>query len=404
MSVAGSAAGDVVTTWPGDYLSGPTWTTIKGILYDRDGVPAPEFRADSAAQTFTKTRPVSAFDDVGNMVVTWISTPQDGSYSGIFGQRFGGLRPVAMVVDPVAGPTADGNGVFEPGESVAVEPAWRNVSGAVMLPFSGTATSFGGPPGAIYSILDGGATYPAVPGNSVAHCRDESNCYVMGVAAPIGRPSVHWDAVFREDTGPSAPDLSKTWPVHLGGSFADVPRTSGFYRFVETILHRGVTSGCGAGGYCPAASTTREQMAVFALVSKEGAGYAPPSCGPTPMFADVSSSSAFCRWIEELARRGVVGGCGGGNYCPLAPVTREQMAVFALKTLEGAAYVPAPCGAPLYGDVPSSSPFCPYIEELTRRSVVSGCGNGDYCPAAAVTRDQMSVFLSVTFGLQLYGP
>ena len=43
-----------------------------------------------------------------------------------------------------------------------------------------------------------------------------------------------------------------------------------------------------------------------------------------PMFADVPASSPFCRWIEELARRGVVGGCGGGNYCPAAPVTREQ--------------------------------------------------------------------------------
>ena len=35
-----------------------------------------------------------------------------------------------------------------------------------------------------------------------------------------------------------------------------------------------------------------------------------------PMFADVPASSPFCRWIEELARRGVVTGCGGGNYCP----------------------------------------------------------------------------------------
>jgi hypothetical protein len=53
--------------------------------------------------------------------------------------------------------------------------------------------------------------------------------------------------------------------------------------------------------------------------------------------------------------------------------------------------------------VPASSPFCPYIEELTRRAVVSGCGGGNYCPAAPVSREQMSVFLTVTFGLTLYG-
>jgi hypothetical protein len=36
--------------------------------------------------------------------------------------------------------------------------------------------------------------------------------------------------------------------------------------------------------------------------------------------------------------------------------------------------------------------------------VVTGCGGGRYCPAEPVTREQMSVFLSSTFGMRLYGP
>ena len=39
---------------------------------------------------------------------------------------------------------------------------------------------------------------------------------------------------------------------------------------------------------------------------------------------------------EELARRGVTTGCGGGNFCPQAAVSREQMAVFLLRTLDPA--------------------------------------------------------------------
>jgi hypothetical protein len=35
--------------------------------------------------------------------------------------------------------------------------------------------------------------------------------------------------------------------------------------------------------------------------------------------------------------------------------------------------------------------------------VVTGCGGGNYCPTASVTREQMSVFLAVTFSLTLYG-
>ncbi len=66
---------------------------------------------------------------------------------------------------------------------------------------------------------------------------------------------------------------------------------------------------------------------MFALATLEGTGYAPPAC-TTPMFADVPASSPFCPWIEELARRGVAAGCGGGKYCPDAAISRAEMAVF----------------------------------------------------------------------------
>jgi len=181
-----------------------------------------------------------------------------------------------------------------------------------------------------------------------------------------------------------------------------MPRTNAFYRFVETLLHHGVTAGCGGNAYCPASLTPRDQMAVFVLAAKEGQGYAPPAC-TTPVFNDVPASSPFCRWIEELARRGVVSGCGGGSYCPTSAVTREQMAVFVLRTLDPLLNPPA-CTTPMFNDVPASSPFCRWIEELARRGIVGGCGGGNYCPAAAVTREQMGVFLGATFGLTLYGP
>ena len=35
---------------------------------------------------------------------------------------------------------------------------------------------------------------------------------------------------------------------------------------------------------------------------------------------------------------------------------------------------------------------------------MSGCGGGNYCPAGPVTREQMGVFIGATFGLMLYGP
>jgi len=45
-------------------------------------------------------------------------------------------------------------------------------------------------------------------------------------------------------------------------------------------------------------------------------------------FLDVPDSNIFHSDISALADSGVTTGCGGGNYCPSAFVTREQMAAF----------------------------------------------------------------------------
>jgi hypothetical protein len=71
--------------------------------------------------------------------------------------------------------------------------------------------------------------------------------------------------------------------------------------------------------------------------------------------------------------------------------TREEMA----RTL-GQALSPIPAcvaGSEIYNDVPASSPFCPFIEELSRRGITGGCAPGLFCPGDPVTRQQMAVFL-----------
>jgi hypothetical protein len=57
----------------------------------------------------------------------------------------------------------------------------------------------------------------------------------------------------------------------------------------------------------------------------------PPPASPT--FGDVPASDAFFPHVEALAASFITGGCGGGNYCPNAPLTRAQMAVFLAKAL-----------------------------------------------------------------------
>ncbi len=53
----------------------------------------------------------------------------------------------------------------------------------------------------------------------------------------------------------------------------------------------------------------------------------------TATFGDVPTNHPFFQFVEALAKSGTTGGCGAGNYCPDAPLTRGQMAVFLAKAL-----------------------------------------------------------------------
>jgi hypothetical protein len=78
------------------------------------------------------------------------------------------------------------------------------------------------------------------------------------------------------------------------------------------------------------------------------------------------------------------------------------MAVLLLKALLGFDYFPPPATGALFGDVPPGAFADAWIEDLYNRGVTGGCQASPllYCPAAPVTRGQMSVFLTKTFGLQ----
>ena len=143
--------------------------------------------------------------------------------------------------------------------------------------------------------------------------------------------------------------------------FSDVPDSQQFYFHITKLVANAITVGCGTGVYCPLNSVTRQQMAVFLLKSKNGLCYVPPPCVGT--FPDVPCSSNFAPWIEALAAAGITGGCGGGNYCPTNVVTRQQMAVFLLKTKHGSSYVPPVCSGD-FADVPCPSQFADWIEQL----------------------------------------
>ena len=194
------------------------------------------------------------------------------------------------------------------------------------------------------------------------------------------------------------PDGSEgTLPKGWVADFLDVLPANSFYPFVTTLVRNAITVGIGGGLYGVNDNTLRQQMAVFLLKARFGLCYTPPPC--TGVFTDVPCPSIFAPWIEALADLGVTGGCGTGIYCPQNPVRRDQMAVFLLKTKYGSSYVPPVCNGD-FPDVPCPSPFADWIEQLAAENITGGCGGGNYCPLNPNTRGQMAVFLAKTFNLQ----
>jgi hypothetical protein len=210
-------------------------------------------------------------------------------------------------------------------------------------------------------------------------------------AAPVGRST----------PAPSGPEFNAFVLVGAQGpfQFLDVFPNNPHYANILTLAASGITAGCGGGNFCPNSVVLRDQSAVFLLKSDHGASWTPPPATGA-VFSDVPANAFAAAWIEALANEDISNGCGGGKYCPRSALTRAQMAVLLLKTLEGPGYTPPSATGTVFSDVPAGSFAAAWIEELADRGITSGCGGGKYCPTASVTRGQLATFLVNTFSLQ----
>jgi hypothetical protein len=126
----------------------------------------------------------------------------------------------------------------------------------------------------------------------------------------------------------------------------------------------------------------------------------------------VSGASVAERFIDDngnpheanigfIADKGITRGCNPptvDRFCPGANVTRAEMAAFLLAALERA---PAATYSGTFSDVPAGLWYTPYVEALAALGITTGLGDGTYGPNLVVSRAEMAVFLSRSFGLPL---
>jgi hypothetical protein len=177
--------------------------------------------------------------------------------------------------------------------------------------------------------------------------------------------------------GPTGATLAATYLAGFSDIGASIFRTE-----IEWAAETGLTAGCGGGHFCPTASVTREQMAAFLVRALDLTDGASPDA-----FSDIAGSP-FRADINRLAAAGITAGCGGGRYCPGLAVTRDQMASFLVRAFGYS----AGATPNRFSDIATSIHRYD-INRLATAGITSGCGGGRYCPLLQVTREQMVAFL-----------
>ena len=361
------------------------------------------FQSPSATVTVIDAQGIAAGDLNGDGKLDVVATT-DAGISILYGNGDGTLQPAVTLSAGAANTTepssiaialADFNGDSLTDIAVA---NYEDYNAAILLGKAGTCA---------YSISPPASTFDATGGSFTLSVTSNSpGCVWSAAASPSLTLSPSSGAGSQSITvtvPPNTTGLALTGTIALGGqtasvgqwataqTFNDVPITAYYFDAVNLLKAKNVTSGCGNNDYCPGENVTRAQMAIFIVRSIFGGDNF--TFSPTPHFNDVPANAFGFAWIQKMFELNITGGCGGGNYCPGNSVTRDQMAVFVIRARFGATTVFDFPSTPTFGDVPSTYWAFQWIQRMAVDSITGGCGNGDYCPANAVSRGDMALFL-----------
>jgi S-layer homology domain len=130
------------------------------------------------------------------------------------------------------------------------------------FPVSGSGACGGTPANGTSTGITGQGTIVMASPFGTAPLKSHDMC--NGVDSWIGR----YVTVTMLSSGQSLAGAHIAWhrsvsPAPATSSFGDVPTTDGGFQYIEALVASGVTAGCGGGNYCPDATLTRRQMAVF---------------------------------------------------------------------------------------------------------------------------------------------
>ena len=187
--------------------------------------------------------------------------------------------------------------------------------------------------------------------------------------------------------------------------FSDVPTGYWAEDYIHAIYSAGITTGCAQDD--PGTPQNERRYCPEDNVTREQMAAfivravegepASNYCDSGSLFPDVTPDMWSCKYIKRLKELGITTGYGDGTYGPYDLVPREQMAAFIIRAVEGEPPADYCDSGSLFPDVTPDMWSCKYIKRLKELGITTGYGDGRYGPYDLVTRAQMAAFLARAF-------
>ena len=180
--------------------------------------------------------------------------------------------------------------------------------------------------------------------------------------------------------------------------FSDVPTGHWAYDYINAIYNAQITTGCSQNPLNYCPEDNVTREQMAAFIVRAVEGEpAANYCDSGTAFPDVTPGMWSCRYIKRLKELGITTGYQDGTYGPYDLVPREQMAAFIVRAVEGEPAANYCDSGSLFPDVTPDMWSCRYIKRLKELGITTGYEDGRYGPYDLVTRAQMAAFLARAF-------
>ncbi|RIJ67023.1 hypothetical protein D1871_23450 [Nakamurella silvestris] len=251
-----------------------------------------------------------------------------------------------------------------------------DTSAAVGSTVTLTAAASGTPAPAVQWQVstDKGVTYNDIAGATAAS---------LVVQAPITASGNTYRAVFTNDLG-----TATTAATTLHVTFTDGTATA-FGADIQWLADNRITTGNPDGTFGPAQNISRQALIAW-LWRYTHPGQTDPTVTVAP-FSDVPANTTFAGAIAWAKAAGITTGTNG-KFDPGASITRQDVAIFVYRALNGTGTIPA-CTTVPFPDVSKNAPSCGAIAWLKANHITTGWTDGTFKPALPIARDAVAAWL-----------